>query len=66
MATVQIDTKRLLGMEEDRALRLIVAAGGIACVVIKDHYPLVTNTDFRMDRICVEIRNGKVFRAWCG
>ena len=66
MATVQIDTKRLLGMEEDRALRLIVAAGGIACVVTRDFFPLVRNTDFRMDRICVEIKKGVVVRAWCG
>lgn len=66
MATVQIDTRKLIGMEEVQACRLIGVAGGIACVTIRDHYPLITNTDFRMDRVNLEIRHGKVLRATVG
>lgn len=63
---LQIDTKRLIGMEEDRACKLIVAAGGIANVTIRDFFPLVTNTDFRLDRINLEVKNGIVIKANVG
>ena len=53
-------------MEEDRACKLIVAAGGIANVTIRDFFPLVTNTDFRLDRINLEVKNGIVIKANVG
>lgn len=62
---VQIDTKKLAGMDEVRAAKLIAALGGIVHIALRDG---VTNpnTDLRMNRVNLEIRNGVVVRAYVG
>ena len=53
-------------MDEHQASRLIAIAGGITNVTMRDCFPLVTNTDLRLDRVNIEVRNGKVTRAHVG
>jgi hypothetical protein len=66
MPSIQLDTKKLIGMDEVRASRLIGVAGGIVNVTIRDGFPLVVNTDFRMNRINLEIKNGIVVKCYAG
>jgi hypothetical protein len=64
--TIQIDTKKLVGMEENQASRLIAVAGGTPNVVTRDGFPVTVNTDFNLSRVNLEIKNRKVSKAWIG
>lgn len=61
----QIDTKRLIGLDENQASRLIAIAGGQMLVVLRDGIPLNNRTDRRTDRVCVDVMFGKVTKAVC-
>ena len=61
----QIDTKRLIGLDENQASRLIAIAGGQMLVVLRDGIPLNNRTDRRIDRVCVDVMFGKVTKAVC-
>lgn len=60
-----IDTKRLIGLQEDQAHRLIVVLNWQMLVVARDGIPFNNRTDRRTDRVCVEIIHGKVTKATC-
>jgi len=64
--TVSIDTKKLVGMDEHQASRLIAIGNGKPNVVTRDGFPVTVNTDFDMSRVNMDIKNGKVTRAWIG
>lgn len=63
---VSIDTKKLIGMEEVRASKLIGAAGAEVNIIARDGNVLAVNTDLRMNRVNLEIRRGVVARAYIG
>lgn len=64
--TVKIDTKKLVGMDENQASRLIAIGGGKPNVVTRDGFPQVVNTDFDLNRVNMDVKAGKVIRAWIG
>lgn len=64
--TLQIDPKRLIGMDENQASRLVNALGGHMSVVRRDTFPEETITDVRTDRVLTEVKNGRIIRASIG
>ena len=63
---IEIHTKKLVGMTEAQASIVIAAAGGKVNVTMEDGIPTVQNTDFRMDRVNLELRGGRVTKAYIG
>lgn len=66
MRTIQVNTKSLVGLDEIQATKLINAAGGHVNIVMVDGIPCKTTSDFRLDRVNLELRAGKVTRATIG
>ncbi len=62
---IQIDTRRLIGLTQEQADKLISAIGGIMLVVSIDGIPQNNRTDRRMDRVCVEVLHGRITKATC-
>jgi len=63
---MRIDTKRLVGLLQEQAERIIVIAGGEPRVTVLEGIPQVATRDMRLDRVNMEIRSGKVTRAYVG
>lgn len=66
MRTIQIDTRRLVGLNEIQAMKLISVAGGHINVLVRDGIPIAEKTDMRTDRVNLEIHGDKVVRAYVG
>ncbi len=66
MKTIQINTKGLVGLEESQATQLIHAVGGQVNIVMVDGIPCKTTTEFRLDRVNLELRAGRVTKAYVG
>lgn len=63
---IRINTKSLIGLDEIKASQLIAVAGGQVNIVMRDGIPYKTTTDFRMDRVNLELRGDKVTKAFIG
>lgn len=63
---IRIDTRKLVGLDEIRASQMIAAAGGYVNVTVRDGIPVVENTDFRTDRVNLELRGDRVVKATVG
>ena len=63
---LQIDTRRLVGLDEIKASQLIAVAGGHVNISMRDGIPQTQNTDFRMDRVNLELRGNRVTKAFVG
>lgn len=66
MKTIQIDTKRLVGLTEIQASKLIAAVGGYVNIMMINGIPVGEKTDMRTDRVNLEIRGERVTRAYIG
>lgn len=63
---MSINTKNLVGLDEIQASKLIAVAGGHVNVTVRDGIPVVQNSDFRMDRVNLELRGSRVVKAYVG
>lgn len=63
---IRINTKNLVGLDEMQASQLIAVAGGRVNIVMRDGVPCNKETDFRMDRVNLELRGNKVTKAFVG
>lgn len=63
---MRIDTKKLAGLLQEQAERIIVIAGGEPRVVTLEGIPQVAERDMRLNRVNMEIRSGRVVRAYVG
>lgn len=63
---IRINTKGLIGLDEIQASQLIMVAKGHVNITVKDGIPICENRDFRMDRVNLELRNGRVVKAYVG
>lgn len=63
---IRINTKQLVGCDEIQASNLISVAGGFVNITMRDGIPQTQNTDFRMDRVNLELRGNKVTKAYVG
>lgn len=66
MKTIQIDTKKLVGLTEIQASKLVNIAGGIVRIVQRDGVDYDYSRDMRLDRVNLIIKNERVTRAFIG
>lgn len=52
--------QEIIGMEVDEAIETIEGAGLKARIAMEDGQPFMLTMDYRMDRINLDIQNGKV------
>lgn len=66
MKQLQLDTRKLIGLGEIQASKLISVVGGHINVMVREGIPVGEKTDMRTDRVNLEIRGGKVTKAYIG